>query len=188
MIDRNEEADERASERGREVGGERERGGGRQGWALFKCWSGAEHQALNSPCVKGGQTHTHTHTHTHALLELWSRDDQGRSRLRSAAAVSGRRGFGRLSVRLLPALQSLLLPLHPPRRAGGPRGRGRRRGAAHLPDPREPQRLRPGTGVPGWVKGSGGAIRGPFAFLQQWIWERVHTDVYNVLCISVHSK
>lgn len=40
---------------GRDMGGETERE--REGLEVFKWWSGVAHKALNTPCVKGGQTH-----------------------------------------------------------------------------------------------------------------------------------
>lgn len=58
-------------------------------------------------------------------------------------------GFRGVPSKLLPPFQSLLLPVHSPRGAGGDRG-GRRwgRGATHPPDHRQPQRLHPWTGIP----------------------------------------
>lgn len=58
-------------------------------------------------------------------------------------------GFRGAAIELLSPFQPLLLPVHPPRGAGGSRGDRRwGRGAPHPPNHRQPQRLHPWPGVP----------------------------------------
>lgn len=58
-------------------------------------------------------------------------------------------GFRGAAIKLLSPFQPLLLPVYPPRGAGGSRGDRRwGRGASHPPNHRQPHRLHPWTGVP----------------------------------------